>query len=126
MAEIKWYGEQVKTEVKRAAAKAIMDCALDLLGKSVELAPVDQGDLRANGSVTPNNVSALKTAGNNVGEMIIRVGFNLPYAEVQHERLDYSHPKGGQAKYLEQPFEANVAKYQQHIKTEVKRAAAKD
>ncbi len=31
------------------------------------------------------------------------VGFNTPYALEQHERTDFVHPKGGQAKYLEEP-----------------------
>lgn len=31
------------------------------------------------------------------------VGFSAPYAVYQHEVLWYNHPRGGQAKYLEQP-----------------------
>jgi hypothetical protein len=31
------------------------------------------------------------------------VVFRAPHAWIQHERLDYQHPDGGQAKYLETP-----------------------
>ena len=31
------------------------------------------------------------------------VGFTAPYAVYQHEILWYNHPRGGQAKFLEQP-----------------------
>ena len=29
------------------------------------------------------------------------VSYNEPYAAVQHERVDFKHPLGGEAKYLE-------------------------
>lgn len=32
-----------------------------------------------------------------------------PYAQIQHENLDWQHPRGGQAKYLEVPLFANYA-----------------
>lgn len=32
------------------------------------------------------------------------ISFNTPYAAVQHERTDYEHPRGGNAKYLEGPL----------------------
>lgn len=33
------------------------------------------------------------------------------YAHAQHEHQDYVHPRGGQAKYLEQPWEAAGARF---------------
>lgn len=33
------------------------------------------------------------------------------YAKWQHERLDYEHPQGGQAKYLEEPLYAEHRQY---------------
>jgi hypothetical protein len=41
------------------------------------------------------------------------------YARYQHEGLDFNHPRGGQAKYLEQPLFANVALYMQDIAAQV-------
>lgn len=82
--------------------KALNDVALDLLGKSIELAPIDKGDLRGSGSAKINDNEAI-------------VGFSEPYAVVQHEHTEYSHPRGGEAKYLEKPFRENINKYIKHI-----------
>lgn len=41
------------------------------------------------------------------------------YARYQHEGLDFAHPRGGQAKYLEQPLYANVPLYMQDIAARV-------
>ncbi len=51
-------------------------------------APVDTGDLRGSGDVQIE------------GE-VGTVSFNTPYAAAQHEHVEYNHPLGGQAKYLE-------------------------
>jgi len=89
--------------------KALNLVALDLLGKAVELAPLDLGDLRGSGSVKiENNIAS--------------VGFEEPYAVKQHEHLEYEHPKGGQAKYLEQPFRENYDKYINQIAEEIKKS----
>lgn len=42
---------------------------------------------------------------------------DLPYALRQHEELGYKHPKGGQAKFLEQPFSENEQKYIDMLKS---------
>jgi hypothetical protein len=49
-------------------------------------------------------------------------GFNTPYALAQHERLDYHHPKGGKAKYLEGPLKENVGRYASRMGLRMKRA----
>jgi hypothetical protein len=36
--------------------------------------------------------------------MSYRVGYSAPYAIYVHEDLTANHPRGGQAKYLEQPM----------------------
>ena len=82
--------------------KALKDDALDLLGKAVNLAPVDSGDLRGSGSVK-------------FEDNTVTIGFEEPYAVKQHEHTEYKHPEGGQAKYLEQPFRENIDKYINHI-----------
>ena len=45
------------------------------------------------------------------------IGYSLPYALRQHEELGYNHPKGGQAKFLEQPFAENEQKYIDMLKS---------
>ncbi len=118
MAKLKWYGDRALTKVMKAAIQAIQICAADLKGKSAAQAPIDNGDLRANCSVSP-----LQQNGKQVW---LKVGYDLPYAIVQHERLDFNHPKGGKAKYLEDPYKENAAKYERFIKTAVRQALAKE
>lgn len=97
--------------IQNYAPKAIKDVSFDLLGKSVALAPVDTGDLRGSGKVDFSN-----------GGLNSEVSFNTPYALRQHEELSYNHPQGGQAKYLEEPFNKNKSKYIKHIEDSVRRA----
>ncbi|TCS80376.1 HK97 gp10 family phage protein [Tepidibacillus fermentans] len=109
---LRWDDTKAKTIAKMAATNALMKCAADLQRKSAEQAPIDTGDLRANCSVSP-----LKVNGN---KLEVRVGYDLPYAIVQHERLDFNHPKGGGPKYLENPFNENKAKYHAYIDKVIK------
>lgn len=91
---------------------ALQKAAIDLLGKAIDLAPVDKGDLRGSGTVKPD------------GDNAVDIGFTEPYAVYQHEHTEFKHPKGGQAKYLEQPFRQNTPKYIDDI-AEVNRDALK-
>lgn len=43
------------------------------------------------------------------------------YAWIQHETTWYNHPKGGQAKYLEQPFEENKRRFLGTIASAIRR-----
>lgn len=113
-AELYWKGDKVSKVVEQAAIVALQKCAADLQRKSAERAPIDTGDLRANCSVSP-----LKTEGS---RLEVKVGYDLPYAIVQHERLDFRHPKGGEAKYLERPFEENKDLYERYIGEAVRNA----
>lgn len=106
--KLTWRGEEVKALCKKAIMKEALKCAADLAGKSAREAPVDTGDLRANCSV-----SYQKEDGE---QKWYEVGYDLPYAITQHERLDFPHPKGGKAKYLEDPFNANKKQYERAIK----------
>lgn len=66
------------------------------MGISKRRVPVDLGALKGSGYVTLPEVTAT--------DVTVELGYGGPakkYAIVQHERLDYNHPDGGQAKYLE-------------------------
>ena len=83
--------------------------ALDLAGRSAQQAPVDTGDLRNNCTAALNNSEIFKeqrvTGSSGPAEKVeATVGYSLPYALRQHEELNYNHPKGGKAKFLEEPF----------------------
>lgn len=110
---------QLEKTIERApilASRKLMDITLDLAGRSAQLAPVDTGDLRNDCHAEINGVTVFadkKQSGTapTSPQLTATIGYSLPYALRQHEELDYNHPKGGQAKYLEQPFLENEAKY---------------
>ena len=91
---------QLKKIAENEAEKELADVALDLGGKASRSAPIESGDLRGDLSRPEKR-----------GKMSWRVGSTLPYTRRQHEGIDYKHPRGGGAKFLEKPFNANVKKY---------------
>lgn len=64
--------------------------------KSKRRVPVEHGVLRASGFVTKP-----ERRGRNISVTLSYGGAAEDYAIPQHERLDFNHPRGGQAKYLE-------------------------
>jgi hypothetical protein len=107
-----WHGEQAKALVKQAGIRAFLDCGEDLKGKSQDEAPVDLGDLKGNCSDPNLEESA--------GDITVTVGYSLPYALRQHEHTEYNHPKGGKAKYLEDPYKRNESRYLKFIGESIK------
>lgn len=83
----------VLSAIEEAAQEALVGVAREVLAEAQTRAPVDDGDLRKSGRVT-------------VGSLEARVRFVSPIAWLQHERLDYQHPQGGEAKYLENAIDA--------------------
>lgn len=108
----KWFGNEVNKDIVKATQLAILESANDLAQRSSDEAPIKDGDLRGNVAIDDSN---LETG------FFVEVGYNLVYAMIQHERLDFSHPQGGKAKYLEDPFNANIRNYQRHISEAVDR-----
>lgn len=87
--------------------QSLLENAQDLKGRSQALAPVDSGDLRGSCDVDP--IGEGTTQG-------VRLGYGLIYSHYQHEGVNFNHPKGGQAKYLEEPFKEQVGYYIKNIK----------
>jgi hypothetical protein len=111
--------------------------ALDLLGEAIRRAPVKEGILRGSGSAhfdgqrlatgaefgQPHPQATPAAGGQDTGPLSAAVIFNTVYAAAQHERNDYAHPKGGEAKYLERPLAENRAQYERHIAAAVQRGS---
>jgi hypothetical protein len=75
-----------------AAGAALYQEGMGLWNAAVKRTPVEFGVLRNSAYVSPPT-----QRGANV---TVEVGFGTEYAIPQHERLDYQHPRGGEAKYL--------------------------
>lgn len=110
----------MRTEVRKKTIEAFEDVVLDLADKSMNLAPVDTGKLRK--SVDPD----VKIRGHKITASVTFSAKNpetgYDYALIQHEDLTFKHPKGGQAKYLEQPLKENQERYKKYVADKVKEA----
>ena len=94
----------------KATAKGLTDAGMNILGTAVERAPVDKGPLRESGYLyvgdefiaggSENGGTYFAGRACDYAESAI-VEFAEPYAKIQHEHVEFNHPKGGQAKYLE-------------------------
>lgn len=115
---------------------AVKEIAIDLSAKSAKRAPIESGDLRNNCHAELNGRTVYEhqrpsgnaPASNNA---VASVGYSLPYALRQHEDLTLRHDRtdgytrpdgttvnmiaGGEAKYLERPFNENAEAYIKRI-----------
>lgn len=101
-----WRGDLVEKIVREAAFQGLHDGAEAILTEAIDETPVDTGTLRRSGTVTDAP-----------SEEAVYVSFNTPYAVKQHEDLTLNHPRGGKAKYLEDPYKrkaTNIAKLVQN------------
>lgn len=99
-------------EIIKAALKGQKVLAQNILGESQKLVPVDTGTLKRSGHVsTERNITT--------------ISYNTPYALKQHEDASLNHPKGGEAKYLERPFNEKSQEYENCVQTEVYKAMRK-
>lgn len=83
--------DETVAAIEAARPIALARGAEHVRGVSVDLAPVLNGDLRASAGVTVYNDEA-------------QVTYDSVYARYQHYGLDFQHPQGGQALFLEQPM----------------------
>lgn len=103
---------RVTRDIENAVVQAMEDNVLDLERRSKEQAPLDTGDLRGSGTSEVTEV---------YGGVKGTVGFNTPYALIQHEDMTFVHPQGGKAKYLTDPLNQNATKYRKHILEKTRR-----
>lgn len=105
--------DPIKARMLAAAAGALGRIGDDLLGQGQRDAPIEEGTLRGSGT------SELRVGAR---EVEVEVSFNTVYAARQHEELAWRHPKGGKAKYLEDPLKASAARYEATLAAAVGRA----
>lgn len=92
---IEWHGDKIKGAAREGGVKGLRMAAEHLLTESRKLVPIEEATLERSG-----------TASVDEGQMKAAVAYDTPYAVRQHEELGYRHDKGRQAKYLEQPANA--------------------
>ena len=107
MARVKFNKQGAIRLVRYSATQASYELMKEVFDESQRQVPVFSGNLRDSGSL------------NQFGTRIT-ITYSAPYAAIQHENLNFKHPNGGKAKYLEDPYReitSNVnAKLSQKIK----------
>ena len=107
----------LRSSTKKSMILAGAKHAHRVMAASKQLVPVDTAKLMISGEVLEPEIT-------DAGVIIALVyGTSEPtsnYAVVQHERLDFNHPNGGQAKYLEQPLLAMADELTQELAEAVK------
>lgn len=101
-----WRFPEAFTRSLRAAVEAALVAeAQGTLAEAYPTVPYEKGNLDASGEVLPPAWSG------DVCTVVAGFGGTpeaAPYAIVQHERLDFRHPGGRTAKYLERPAMARA------------------
>lgn len=133
----KWRTKEAVKIAEEAGLKALRTGAEAILTEAIDEAPVDTGTLRRSGTVTVGKlpygeeVFEAAEAGDEMKdafpekigkEKAVYISFNTPYARRQHEELDYEHPRGGKAKYLEDPFNRNKKKVLKYADKQIRKA----
>lgn len=107
--------DAIGRKMKAAARRAVEASCEDLLGRAQREAPVEEGTLRGSGSVEiRSNPDGTGVSG--------EVSFDTVYAARQHEEVTWTHPKGGKAKYLEDPLKAMAPRYAAAIAAAVRQS----
>lgn len=92
-----WRGEDVKKAVRHAGAKGLFQVAEHVLEESNRIVPHRTGQLMRSGESfvdSDQGISAV-SYGSTGG------GGAAAYAVAQHEGVDFNHPNGREAKFLE-------------------------
>jgi hypothetical protein len=137
MARNRWRIKETVKIAEEAALKALRTGAEAILTEAIDEAPIDTGTLRRSGTVTvgklPDSARIYEAAESGIEmkdafpdpvgkEKAVYISFNTPYARRQHEELDYNHPRGGKAKYLEDPFNRLKKKVVKMAELRIKKA----
>ena len=137
MAKNKWRIKEAVKTAEEAGLKALRTGAEAILTEAIDETPIDTGTLRRSGTVTvgalPDGAQVYEAAesGSNMKdafpgpegkEKAVYISFNTPYARRQHEELGYQHPRGGKAKYLEDPFNRNKKKVLKYADEQIRKA----
>lgn len=102
--------DEFADKLNEALPIALGRAAEHVRGVAVERTPIEEGDLRASAGVRVVNH----------GEA--RIEYDSVYARYQHYGLDFAHPRGGQALFLESAVITETPKAQQIIADTIREA----
>ena len=88
---------RVRQTMERKQQRAVERALFRLKEESLQQVPRDTGALAESCEVIVNGKEGA-------------VGYGTEYAVIQHERTDFAHPNGGNAKYLENPMNDSLVR----------------
>jgi hypothetical protein len=101
----------VRKQYSAGLARGVRKAAAHILRRAQKLVPYLTGELEESGHLEERKKG---------GDVSVDIVFEKPYAIVQHENLDFEHPNGRQAKYLETPIREDKDLIQEIIRKEAK------
>ncbi len=110
-----------RAELLPALGRALRDEAGPVMAASQALVPVDTSALKQTGTVHEPEIR-----GAAVSVELTYGGGGVDYAAKVHEDLGMRHPRGGQAKFLEQPFLEAANGLGERVGARVVRAIGRD
>lgn len=95
--------DKVLKEVQAAATEGLRAAAEELSAESQKLCPKDRG---YNGGLVSTHYETVDPE-----TLTMRVGYKARHSWYQHEKREYKHKPGEQAKFVEQPLMQNGPRY---------------
>lgn len=86
----------ILSAIEKAAQDGLREAAERTLERSNELAPELTGESKDSGFIE-------------VDDLTVQIGYTSFVSLLQHEKLEFKHPRGGQAKFLETASEEIAA-----------------
>lgn len=108
---VRWRGDEIARQVRKAALQGLDDAAEFLLETANRTAPLDEGTMARSGVVSSDS-----------GKMQAAVSYDTPYAVRQHEDTRLRHASGRRAKWLQLAMKEQSKKIRDYIANKIKQA----
>ena len=117
-----WLGEKKFEKIQMAAHEAASGCIIDLRFKAKDETPWDTHALMESMYIEEigagTNSRGFETGYDKDNAKNIRDTYGI----IQHEVTSFHHPRGGKARFLEDPYNANIMKYKEEIRDAIQEA----
>lgn len=109
---VQFDASSIEKRVNDAAGNALDQIASELLAESQQLCPKERG---FNGGLV--STAKIEIDKENLS---VKLSYSAPHAHLQHEKLNYKHKNGEQAKFVEVPLLRNAQRYFAQIGSSIK------
>src|SRR5690606_4300914 len=110
--------DQLVAETERAVGRGLYKASEHVLTTAGPKVPFQSGDLERSGDPGKRPGSIAVDEGN----LRAAIGYDMPYAVIQHESLDFNHPIRGEAKWLEKTLRQEAENVRLIVAKEIRKA----